>query len=56
MKNQFTPRPLGFLLTKSSNYTPYETINMSHWLFKNPLSFFFFFPELPPPLNINRGD
>jgi hypothetical protein len=22
MKNQFTPRPLGFPLTKSSNYTP----------------------------------
>jgi hypothetical protein len=29
---------------------------MSHWLFKKTPGFFFFFPELLPPLNSNRGD
>jgi hypothetical protein len=39
----------GFSLNHFFNPYPCATIPLSHWQFKNPPDFYFFFPEVPPP-------
>jgi hypothetical protein len=48
MKNQFTPRPLGFSETQYLTYTPAELFT-GVTDYSKPPGFFFFFPELPSP-------
>jgi hypothetical protein len=56
MKNQFTPRPLGYPLTISLNHTPAELVPWVTDYARTPRLLLLFQPSSLPPWNSTRGE